>query len=77
MTTDPATVFRSKVRQYRQLGYEMVEVDEQARRAKVCVPVARHRSAGIPRTTTRGSKDIYRLIEVDAAGKVRDERVNG
>ena len=68
---DPATVFLSKVRQYRRLGYDMVEVDEQALRAKVRVAGA----GGFQRVSSEGKRDIFRLIEVDATGKVRDERV--
>ena len=72
---DPTTVFRSKVRQYRQLGYDMIEVDEQARRAKVRVAVARTSGAGFHHSAAPERHDIYRLIEVDTTGKVRDERV--
>jgi len=77
MMIDPATVFQSRVRQYRRLGYEMIEVDEQARRAKVCVPVVSSSGGVLRSSATSGRKAIYRLIEVDATGKVRDERVHG
>lgn len=71
---DPATVFHSKVRQYRRLGYDMVEVDEQALRAKVRVAVA-GASDAFQRFAADGKRDIFRLIEVDSTGKVHDERV--
>jgi hypothetical protein len=69
-------VFRSKVRHYRQLGYEMVEVDEQTRRAKVRISGARTNDGMLQRAPP-GKHDLYRLIEVDATGTVRDVRVYG
>jgi hypothetical protein len=75
LLTHPERVFQLKVGQYRRLGYEVVEVDELARRAKVCVPIARATSVGIPGASAQGRHAIYRLIEVDATGRVRDQRV--
>jgi hypothetical protein len=75
LLSDPETVFRLRVSQYRRLGYEVVEVDELIRRAKVCVPIARPTSGGLPGTAAQGRHAIYRLIEVDATGRVRDQRV--
>jgi hypothetical protein len=72
---DPATVFRLKVGQYRRLGYEVVEVNEHARRAKVCVPINRNSSGRTMPTAAHRQQAIYRLIEVDATGRVRDQRV--
>ena len=72
---DPATVFQTKVRQYRRLGYDLIEVDSVARRAKVRVAATGYSRGGFRNLAANGAHDIYRLIEVDATGHVRDERV--